>query len=140
MIARCERYLSYLETLTPEKLVSLPNYVTDDVRFKDPFNDVTGIDAMRRVFDHMFRNVKDIRFSVRHVLGDQDYCLMTWRFQGMLRGKPWAFDGTSMIRFAPDGRVAEHIDYWDAASEFYQRLPVIGPMISWVRRRLAVDG
>lgn len=139
MTARFERYLSYLETLTPEKLVSLPDYVTHDVRFKDPFNDVTGIDAMRRVFDHMFRSVGDIRFDVRQALSDHDYCLMVWRFQGVLRGKPWSFDGTSVIRLSPDGRVAEHIDYWDTASEFYPRLPVIGPLISWVHRRLAVD-
>jgi predicted ester cyclase len=133
-----ERYRAYLETLTPETLAHLSDHVTEDVRFKDPFNDVRGVDAMARVFRHMFENVRDIKFEVRRAMMEDDVCLMQWRFQGELGGRPWAFDGTSILRFAPDGRVAEHIDYWDAAGNFYERLPFIGWLLSWVRRRLAI--
>jgi steroid Delta-isomerase len=138
MTTPCERYRAYLETLTPETLARLPEYVIGGVRFKDPFNDVTGADAMARVLRHMFGTVGDIRFTVQHALTGGDYCLMAWRFQGTLRGQPWQFDGASVIRFAPDGRVAEHVDHWDAASSFYQRLPVIGSLLSWVRGWLIV--
>jgi steroid Delta-isomerase len=139
MSTPCERYRRYLETLTPTTLARLPEYVTGDVRFKDPFNDVTGAAAMERVFRHMFENVGDIRFNVQLALSGGGCCLMSWRFQGTLRGKPWSFDGASVIRFAPDGRVSEHVDHWDAASALYRRLPVIGSLVAWVRGRLAVD-
>jgi hypothetical protein len=132
------RYCAFLESLTRETLASLPDYVTEDVHFRDPFNDVHGVNAMQRVFRHMFDNVQDIRFEVHHAMIEGDYCLMQWRFQGRLGSGPWAFDGTSGIRFAPDGRVDEHIDYWDAAGNFYERLPVIGWLLSWLRRRLSV--
>lgn len=131
-----ERYRRYLETLTPEALARLSDHVTADVRFKDPFNDVRGVDAMERVFRHMFANVREIRFRIDHTVMDGDTCLMTWRFEGMLLGSPWSFDGASKLKFAPDGRVAEHIDYWDAADNFYRRLPVIGWLLSRIRRRL----
>ena len=39
-----DRYRRYLETLTPETLKAISDYVTEDVRFKDPFNDVRGVD------------------------------------------------------------------------------------------------
>ena len=129
-----ERYRSFLEALTPETLDRLPNFVTPDVRFKDPFNDVRGADAMARVFRHMFANVADIRFTVRYAMSSGDAGLMAWRFEGVLGGKPWIFDGASALRFDKDGRVAEHIDHWDA-SELYERVPVIGWLLAWLRRR-----
>ena len=138
MTAPNERYRTFLEKLTLETLERLPDHVTPDVRFKDPFNDVRGADAMARVFRHMFANVRNVRFTVHHALASEDTGLMSWRFQGILSGKPWSFEGTSVLRFAPDGRVAEHIDYWDAATEFYERFPVIGWLLAVLRRRLGV--
>ena len=137
MTEPAERYRQYLETLTPETLTALSGYVTEDVRFRDPFNDVHGVDAMTAVLRHMFDNVDGIRFRVTRISHEDDGCLMTWHFEGNLRGKPWVFDGSSAIRFAADGRVCEHIDYWDATSAFYERLPIIGWLLSRLRRRLA---
>jgi len=134
----CQRYRRYLETLTPVSLDRLSDYVADDVRFKDPFNEVRGVDKMARVFRHMFENVDDIRFTVDQALANGDRCLMAWRFEGKLGGVPWAFDGTSVLRFGDDGRVVEHVDHWDAGQDFYERLPVIGWLLRWIRGRLAI--
>jgi steroid delta-isomerase len=137
MTERHERYRRYLETLTPESLAQLSVHVTPDVRFKDPFNDVRGVESMAAIFQHMFENIPEVRFTVRHVMAEGDNCLMTWRFEGKLRGRAWGFDGASALRFAPDGRVAEHIDYWDAAENFYEHLPLIGCLLRRIRRRLS---
>ncbi len=110
-----ERYRHYLETLTPETLERLSDYVTPDVRFADPFNDVRGPVAMAAVFRDMFESVGDVRFTIRHMHTDRNHCLMAWTFAATLFGKPWHFDGTSEVEFAEDGRVAAHIDHWDAA-------------------------
>jgi len=34
------------------------------------------------------------------------------------------------------GKVVEHIDYWDAAEQVYERLPLLGPILRRVRQRL----
>lgn len=133
-----DRYRDFLETLTQATLDGLRDQVTADVHFKDPFNDVRGADAMRRIFQHMFEAVADVRFQVRHMVTDDDLCLMEWHFEGKLGSRPWLFDGMSLIRFAANGRVAEHIDHWDAAGNFYERLPVIGWLLAALRRRLAI--
>ena len=138
MMTPHDRYRQFLETLTLTTLEDLRDQVTADVRFKDPFNDVRGVDAMTHVFRHMFDAVENITFQVRHLMAEDDLCLMEWRFEGRLGGKPWAFDGKSIIRFAANGRVAEHIDHWDAAGSFYERLPLIGWLLAGLRRRLAV--
>ncbi|MEX2311791.1 MAG: nuclear transport factor 2 family protein [Rhodospirillales bacterium] len=133
-----DRYRRYLENLSPETLAVLGDYVSPDVRFKDPFNDVRGVEAMRRVFLHLFENISAIRFTVKHMATDGNVCLMDWRFEGQLRGKPWSFDGASVVSFRADGLVSEHIDHWDAARDFYEHLPFIGWLLGRLRGRLAV--
>ena len=137
MTASYDRYRLYLESLSLESLSDLTFYVVDDVHFKDPFNDVWGLNAMALVFQHMFENVQNVRFVVQDMLAEGQLCFMGWRFEGEINGKLWAFNGTSLIRFADDGRVEEHIDHWDAGRDFYERLPFIGSLIAFLRRRLS---
>jgi steroid delta-isomerase len=44
--------------------------------------------------------------------------------------------GATHLRFAPDGRIRSHRDYWDAAGELYAKLPVLGVLMRMVQRRL----
>jgi hypothetical protein len=32
-------------------------------------------------------------------------------------------------------RVAVHRDYWDAAEELYEKLPVVGGLMRWLKKR-----
>jgi steroid delta-isomerase len=43
--------------------------------------------------------------------------------------------GATHLRFAPDGRIALHRDYWDAAEELYEKLPLVGALMRWLRSR-----
>lgn len=132
-----DTYRRYLETLTPESLAQISQFVTPDVHFVDPFNDVRGIDMLRRVFQDMFDSVQDVEFNIENLCQDGPVSLLFWRFSGTLRGRAFALEGMSKIRFAEDGRVCEHFDYWDSATQFYMRLPVIGSLLSFVRRRIS---
>ena len=133
----CDNYRRYLETLRPETLPELLKYVSADVHFQDPFNDVHGIDAMAEIFRHMFELVGPVRFTVYQAQAAGRVGLFSWRFEGQLFGKPWVFNGTSVITFDEDGMVIVHIDHWDAAQNLYERLPLIGWLFAWLRRRLA---
>ena len=137
MTSPIARYGAFLEGLTVDNLDRLADQVTPDVRFADPFNDVTGIDPMRRIFAEMFDQVGPVRFTVLDARGDAVGGVLVWRFEAHLRGAPWSFEGTSVVRFVPDGRVVEHIDHWDAARHFYERLPIIGWLLGALRRKLA---
>ena len=137
MTTPIEIYAGFLEGLTADSLSKLSNYVTADVHFVDPFNNVSGVDHMTRVFSAMFTEVGPVRFSVTEARGDAMKGMLAWQFEAQLRGKPWTFEGTSVLRFSSDGRVCEHIDHWDAAANFYERLPIIGWLLGVLRRQLA---
>ena len=139
MKARHKRYIRNLERLRVEKLDALAKQLAEDVRFRDPFNDVKGPEKMLDVFRHLFENIEDVKFEVRDAVSKDSLLMMEWRFEGVLRGKPWSFDGMSLVRFADNGLVAEHFDYWDSGQHFFQRLPVIGIVITWLRAKLSID-
>ena len=44
---------------------------------------------------------------------------------------------TTVRKPAADGRIARHRDYWDAAGELYEKLPLLGTLMRWLRRRIA---
>jgi hypothetical protein len=129
-------YVVFFESLTPELLSDLEDVVTKDVRFTDPFNDVVGIEAMRGVFKAMFRDVEGPRFRVTRTAFDGDCCLVKWIFTGRSRLGEMLIEGTSELEFDEWGRVRRHVDFWDAAGSVYERIPVIGQMLRFIRRRI----
>lgn len=133
-----EAYIRFYETMTPESLAKLDDLVVDDVWFRDPFNDVRGAEAMRRIFIHMFEHVRGPRFYVTHRAFDGRICFLRWRLVAhvrMMGNEPWTVEGVSEIHFDDYGRVTVHLDHWDAASQFYERLPVIGRVFRFIRSR-----
>jgi len=42
--------------------------------------------------------------------------------------------GMSHVRFAPDGKIIFHTDYWDT-SVIFERAPVIGSIIRWAKEQ-----
>ncbi|WP_428247119.1 nuclear transport factor 2 family protein [Ferrovibrio sp.] len=136
------RYTAYFEALSPETLSGLRDLVTPDVRFRDPFSEVTGVESMLRIFTAMYEDCTDIRFTISGSVRQQDKAFLIWRFHFKPRRlnvpQPWEVEGVTELHFMPDGRVAAHLDHWDAGSQFYGRLPLLGPVIRFLRRRLGV--
>ena len=129
---RLDDLVRFFETLTPQSLDRFREYYAADAWFKDPFNEVRGVEAIRRIFEHMFRQVENPRFVVTERLGEADRAMLVWEFRFSRRGTPQVIRGASHLRFDTEGRVASHRDYWDAAEELYMTLPGIG----WLMRRL----
>lgn len=131
------RLVAWYERLTADSLNDIERLYRPDARFKDPFHDVAGVMAIRRVFEHMFATLHAPRFAVVDSVCDERACLLIWDFE-FRRGGGAAMRvrGASHIEFADDGRVARHRDYWDPAEELYEKLPVLGGLMRWLRRRL----
>jgi steroid delta-isomerase len=136
-----QRYTAFFESLRPDNLEQLSSIMTDDIHFVDPFNDVRGLEAVIKIFRHMFSSLEDPRFTVTHAAmsgGQQPRGLIRWDLNSALKGKPYHIVGMSEIGFAADGRACLHIDHWDAAAQFYARLPVVGWLLRTIRSRLQV--
>ncbi|MEY3271374.1 MAG: hypothetical protein RLZZ341_275 [Pseudomonadota bacterium] len=133
-------FVAYFEQLRREDLPRLGRFYAADTRFKDPFNEVVGVEAVAGIFRHMFDTLDEPRFVVRDVIVQGDQAFLAWDFLFRMR----RFDrggqcirGASHLRFGPDGLITEHRDYWDAAEELYEKLPLVGGLMRWLKRRAA---
>ncbi len=136
--ARVARVVAMFESLAPADLARLAEFYTAEARFKDPFNDVTGVPAIRRIFEHMFTALDEPRFVVRDIVAEGEQCFLTWDMHFRMKRfsrEPQVIHGGSHLRFAADGRVALHRDYWDAAEELYEKLPAVGALMRWLKRQ-----
>jgi hypothetical protein len=136
-----QRYTGFFEELEPANLSQLVSVMTEDVHFVDPFNDVRGVESVEKIFLHMFRSLENPTFKVTHAAMTDNVDpqgLIRWELSSSLNGKPYNIVGMSEIAFAADGRVSSHIDHWDAAQQFYERIPAIGWLLRTIRARLAV--
>ena len=117
----------------------LGEFYTEDAFFKDPFNEVRGLKAVQRIFAHMFDALHEPRFVITARVVDGDQCFLSWDFHFRFKKfKPEASQtirGATHIKFAADGRVSFHRDYWDAAEELYEKLPVVGGLMRWLKKR-----
>ena len=136
---RMARLVLFFETLTPTDVKRVDEFYSDDARFKDPFNEVQGHAAIEHVFAHMYVALHEPRFVVRDIVAEGDQCFLTWdflfRFKRFSPKVEQCVRGGSHIVFGDDRRIALHRDYWDAAEELYEKLPAVGALMRWLKRR-----
>jgi predicted ester cyclase len=137
--AGADAYLAFWSGLTPRTLDRLDTVVDPYVHFKDPFNEVTGIEAFRAVLEHMFAKTENPTTTLlRWGWAEPDVLLARWRFSARVAVfGDWSLEGMSEIRLGPDGKVVDHVDHYDAGEQVYAKLPGLGPILGLIRRRMA---
>ena len=131
--------VTYFERLRPSDLSRLGQFYSPHAWFKDPFNEVTGTAAIRAVFDHMFETLDEPRFVVTDVLTADRSAILVWQFHFRMRRfdrRAQCIRGCSHLSFDDRHLIERHRDYWDAAEELYEKLPVLGGLMRWLKRRV----
>ncbi len=86
----------------------------------------------------MFEALDAPRFVVRDIIVQGDQCFLSWDF--LFRFKRYSraeqtVHGSSHLLLDAIGLIQHHRDYWDAAEELYEKLPVIGSVMRWLKKR-----
>jgi ketosteroid isomerase-like protein len=134
-----DHIIDVFQNLSPAGVDALDAIYAPDARFKDPFNAVQGLVEIQHIFRHMYVTLETPHFVVtgRIVQGTQVF--LTWEFRFCFRrfkqGQAQCILGCSHLVLDDDGRITLHRDYWDAAEELYEKLPVVGGLMRWLKRR-----
>jgi steroid Delta-isomerase len=136
--SRVERIVAAFEQLQRDDVARLSHLYAAEARFKDPFNEVQGVPAIQAVFAHMFVALNEPRFVVHDIICQGDQCFLSWDF--IFRFKRFSPDlqtvrGSSHLKLNAQGQITLHRDYWDAAEELYEKLPVVASVMRWLKRR-----
>ena len=129
----------FFETLSPQSVSQLHTVYDAQATFKDPFNEVQGLPEIERIFRHMYVALDQPHFVITGQVVDGAQAFLTWEFR--FRFKRFdtttlqAVRGASHVVFNAQGLVTLHRDYWDAAEELYEKLPVLGVVMRWLKKQ-----
>lgn len=134
--ALLESLLHWYQTLTPESLSQIDRYYTEDAIFKDPFNEVQSREHIAAIFRHMFATLETPRFVIHQKIGNDSETFIIWDMEFGLNGRAMSIKGCSHLQHNAAGLISQHRDYWDAAEELYEKLPVLGWLMRIIKRQL----
>ena len=135
-------YVRFYETLTPARVGELRALAVPEMHFRDPFNDVRDVERVVAIFAAMYERMAAPVFHVLDTARTGNIGYIRWTFSFRRKKEPetaapWLIEGVTRVELATDGRVLSHIDYWDAAGELYERVPILGGVLRFLRRRIA---
>lgn len=133
--------------LDKDNLDRLGDLYSGDIHFTDPLHDVHGLEDLQRYFAQLYANVEQLKFDFHgfdNVRQDNDGLagegylrwLMTYSHPRLHKGQPIEVQGCSHLIWAND-KVCRHHDYFDAGALLYEHLPLMGPAVAWLKRRMA---
>lgn len=134
-----ETITHFFETLHQGISVEVFSTVYDDaVIFKDPFNEVTGLNGVHKIFEHMYNTLDDPKFIIKEYIDHQNVAYVKWDFIFTFKGEEQesSFEGVSRLEMNSSGKVISHIDFWDAAEHIYEKIPLLGSLIRFVKKKI----
>ena len=105
--------------------------------FKDGYKEVKGVDAIESYFIATTKAIVSCTFDIADVSIHEGNYYFRWVMTLTIKrdkDNPLKQIGMSHVRFAPDGKIIFHADYWDT-SVVFERAPVIGSIIRWAKEQ-----
>lgn len=140
--AGLERFSALFADFRPDRIRELaPSIYAPELYFNDSLKTLHEREALVHYLAESAAATEQCRVEVHEQtpIGEGEM-LVRWsmmiRFARFRRGQDTWSIGISHLRFDADGRVNYHQDYWNAAEGLFRHLPVIGPVIGWIQRRL----
>lgn len=135
-----DQFLETYQSLNRANLDLLGSLYTEDIRFIDPVHEVEGLIRLTEYFSSLYQNIDSIHFHFNHQLrqGSEGYVQwqMTFSHPRLKRGQDITVPGASYLNFVDSGKVCLHRDYFDLGVMLYEQLPVLGTIVSTIKRRL----
>jgi hypothetical protein len=105
--------------------------------FKDGYKEVKGVEAIETYFIATTKAIVSCTFDITDVIIHEGNYYFRWVMKLTIKrdkDNPIEQVGMSHVRFASDGKVIFHTDYWDT-SVVFERAPVIGSIIRWAKEQ-----
>ena len=97
----------------PEAIDELRALYTDDMVFRDPIQEVRGIDDFLAMNRRLMHRMRSVEWSISTAKGDESEVFLERTMRGTTKlGPKVKVDGMTRAR-TREGRIYDHRDYWD---------------------------
>lgn len=133
------RQQEFMEQLTDERVEEYREFLSPNVRHRDPFMDAKGVDAVLAAMHKLFKDLDDLQFKNKAYALQGRQAFLHWQMIFRVKKNPkrlWEVDGVSKIVFDDADKIEDQIDYWDA-SPFLESFPILGKVVTLVKKIIA---
>ena len=126
------------ENIEIDRVKQLVEHYAPDATFKDPFQLVQGREAIIHIFEKMFTQLNNPSFKVISAMHQGLEASLLWEFNFCFKRwdkSPQSLKGVSWLKFNEAGLITSHIDYWDPAEGIYEKLPLIGSLMRFLKKQ-----
>lgn len=130
---------TFFNGLSKDKLHLVDEFYDSEVIFEDPIGRKEGIEELRAYYRKLYATVESIRFEIHSQrVGDEEFApwVMYLKASGLNGGSEIQVPGVSQLRYRPGGKVLYHRDYFDMGAFIYEHVPVLGSVLSYIKRRM----
>lgn len=134
-----QEYANFFEQINKDSSIEeYKLFFDENSKFKDPFHEVEGVDKIYPIFVQMYENLDTPKFKVNEIVNKNNISYINWTFSFYFKNsnEKQSFEGVSRVEIK-DGKVLSHIDYWDAASNLYEKLPLVKHLIKFIRKKVS---
>ncbi len=132
--------VSNFNNFNGKNLEILDVFYSQDVHFIDPVKNIKGLDDLKSYYRHVYKNVRSIRFDFSNFIENEKSVVGEWKMKltarGLNGGAEFEVPGCSVFKFNSKGLVTEHRDYVDLGKMVYEKIPVLGLLISTIKKKL----
>lgn len=127
----------WYESLSKSSLKDINNYYAANAYFKDPFNELVGIEGITKIYLDMFEKLENPRFVFIDKIIKDDQMFLTWDFIFRVKGKEYRIHGSSHLKLNEKLLIIYHRDYWDVGEELLLKIPVIKNIYGALRKKIS---
>jgi len=134
-----QNYAQFFENITQNTpLNEYEKIFHKNAKFKDPFNDVRGLEKVYDIFQDMYVKLDKPRFKVIETIEQNNIAYIKWIFEFNFKNdsKENSFEGVSRIEFDDNALAISHIDYWDSGENLYEKIPILSFFIKLIKRKI----
>ncbi|WP_168204275.1 nuclear transport factor 2 family protein [Aliikangiella coralliicola] len=134
-----EKFKSTYQQLNSTNIDSIGELYANEIIFTDPFHRVEGLPELKQYFANQYQNIDTVEFSFGEAIYQGARFFVEWEMNlkhPRLNGnQPFCVPGCTLFRVNQDNQIIFHRDYFDAGTLLYERLPIIGGLVNWVKRK-----
>ena len=134
-----EEFKTLYRKLDAGNIESVSEIYADDIVFLDPFHRIEGVAGLKLYFFEQYKNADLVEFDFGDAISEGNRYFIQWNMKlkhpRLNSGRTFDVVGSTLFKSNEDNKIIFHRDYFDAGSLLYERLPLVGVLVRWIKRQ-----
>lgn len=134
-----DKFEAFYHDFGAADLARLPELYAENVIFRDPIHQVSGLPALNNYFNSTRKGLNYCHFEFTDALKEEHTVMYQWQMRfshsSLKGGKELLLPGMTALHL--EQRIVRHEDYYDLGAMLYEHVPGLGKVVHWLKTRVS---